>query len=290
VDKDVRAFAGRVTANYKTENLDGVYENIAIQNGDFQTFPLAYLEGQAPVADDEIALSLLSARDYEKSVGDTIEVIVDSSPRQLTVVGIYQDLTNGGRSAQAHLPWQSTDVLWYAVSVDFIDGTDIAAKVDEYSELFAPAKVVDIYGYISQTLESTIQQFTTVTLAVTVAAITVAVLITALFMRLMLARDRGQITIMKGLGFTSEHIRTQYLSAIISCLAIGLLLGTLAANTLGEGLIGLLMSSLGASRIDFVIDPLSSFLVCPALLLVPVLVTIVTAARPIQEYATYDRT
>lgn len=286
-DKDASAFAGRVTANYKTLNPDGKYENISIQNGDFTKFPIPYLHGGAPATGTEIALSLLNSREYGKSVGDFIEILADGELVRLTVCGIYQDLTNGGKSAQAHLPYRQENILWYAVLVDFAESADTTYKIESYNELFAPAKAVGIEGYISQTLTSTIRQFKTVTLVVSAVSIAVAALITALYLKLIFAKDRGQITIMKGLGFTVTHIQTQYVSSLALCLFLGMALGVAAANTLGELLVGALMSGMGASKISFVINPLMSFVVCPVLLLTAVTATTLFSVRSIRQYGNY---
>jgi len=283
-DSEVSAFAGQVTAIYKAQTPTGSYENINIQNGDFASFPIPYVQGAAPIADDEIALSLLNARDYEKGVGDTIDVLIDGKTTRLTVCGIYQDLTNGGKSAQAHVPYQSKDVLWYSVCLSFAENADAVSKIESFSELFAPAKVIDIDSYFSQTFASTIRQFEQITLIVSLVSIAVAILITALFVRMILVKDRRRIIIMKCLGFTSSHIRTQYVTALIVSLLIGLIVGTIAANTLGESLVGLLMSNMGASRISFVFNPFVSLLICPALLLLVVMATTFISAKTLYGY------
>ena len=286
-DKDVSVFSGRVTANYKTLNPDGNYENISIQNGDFSLFPIAYLHGGAPAIEGEIALSSLNARDFGKNTGDIMEIIVDGTPVRLTVCGVYQDLTNGGKSAQAHLPYRPENVLWYTAFLDFVETVDVASKTESYGELFAPAKVVEIDGYITETFVSTIRQFEDVTRVVFALSIAVAALVTALFLRLVLAKDRGQITIMKGLGFTYDNIRAQYVSAVALSLVVGVALGMIAANTLGEALVGALMSSMGASRISFVINPLVSLIACPAALLAAVLAATLLSTRSVRQYKNY---
>ncbi|MCL1913111.1 MAG: ABC transporter permease [Eubacteriaceae bacterium] len=286
-DKDVLAYAGRITANYKVLNLDGKYENISIQNGDYTTFPIPYLQGGAPATGNEIALSFLNARNYEKGVGDSIEIYINGKPRKLMVCGIYQDLTNGGKSAQACLPYNHGDVLWYAVSLDFEKTVDAVSKIASYNEQFAPAKVVGIETFASQTLASTIQQFGTVTLIVSMISIAVAVLVTALFLKMILAKDRSQITIMKGLGFNSSHIQSQYIAAFVFCLVLGLVLGVVGANTFGEMLIGALMSGIGASKISFIIKPVISFVACPLLLMLAVVITVLVSARSIHKCGSY---
>lgn len=54
-------------------------------------------------------------------------------------------------------------------------------------------------------------------------------------------------------------------------LIFGIVLGTLLANMLGEVLAGAIISSFGASTFKFVVDPLSSYLFCPLLMICSVL-------------------
>jgi putative ABC transport system permease protein len=47
---------------------------------------------------------------------------------------------------------------------------------------------------------------------------------------------------------------------------VGLLLGTLLANTLGEVLAGAVISSFGASAFRFVVNPISAYFFCPLMM------------------------
>ncbi|MDR0459041.1 MAG: ABC transporter permease [Coriobacteriales bacterium] len=283
-DPDVSVFAERVTANYQVLNPEGAYENLGIQNGDFSIFPLPYIAGRAPQSAQEIALSFLTADGYAKSVGDPIEIRVDADLVTLTVSGIYQDITNNGRSAQAMLPYQPEDVLWYTILLKFSEGVDQDAKLASFSDRFAPVKVNDVTSFTSQAMTSTINQFESVTRVVLIIAIAINALITGLFLKMLLAKDHRQIVIMKGLGLPNSSIRLQYLTSLVVCLIVSLGLGIVAANTLGESLVGLLLRNLGAARIEFVVDLVGGFILCPLLLSLAVLLTAVFSLGSIKRY------
>ena len=285
-DGDVSLYSERITASYKTINPDNELISIGIQNGDFTKFAVPYLSGKPPVAENEIALSLLNSKELDAKVGDTVKIIDGNKTYLLTVSGIYQDITNGGKSAQAHIEYKQENVLWYSVYVNF-NAVDAAAKIDKYNKLFAPAKVTGVEDYMSQTLNSTINQFESVTVVVSIISIIVAILITVLFIKMLLSKDKGQITIMKGLGFNSKHIKKQYISAMILCLITGVTIGVVLALTLGESFIGLLMSALGASKISFVIEPIMSFIVCPLSLLISITITTLLSSKAIKKFGNY---
>ncbi|NBF40450.1 MAG: FtsX-like permease family protein, partial [Spirochaetes bacterium] len=307
-DPDVARFAPLVTSLFTIVHETGETERLAIETGDFTVFPLDYLHGRAPRAEDEIALSYLNARDLEKKVGDTITLRREGAraaadrgasaagrgdaasgdagaARDLTmrVTGIYQDVTNGGRTAKAVLPPNTENFLASTVSLDLVPGTDITTKMHEYSELFAPARVTDLRGYLSQTLGNTIDGLIVVTAGATAVGIAVAVLITSLFLRMLISKDARRIAIMKSLGFSLRSLRVQYLTTALLLLTIGIGAGTFFSNTIGQRLVSLLWGFMGASQIRFVIDPLQAYVLMPLLLMLAVAATTMVSIRGIKE-------
>jgi len=286
-DKDVERFAPMVTSQFEVVLSNGEVEAINIETGDFTLFPLDYLDGVAPQNEGEIALSFLKAQDMDKGVGDSIMLLVDGQEQTLKVSGIYQDVTSGGRTAKAvlptGLPLDPENALWYTINLDLKSSDKIAEKAQEYATAFAPARVNDLEGYVAQTLGNTIAQLEKVTLIAIAAGLLVSVLMTALFLKMLIARDGSQIAIMKSLGFSLRHIRIQYLTKTLSLLAIGILLGTIFANTAGQRLVSMLWAFMGAAQISFVIDPLQAYLLFPLLLMLTVSVTTLFSITGIKD-------
>ena len=282
-DPDVEKYSPLVTSQYTMVGDDGAEETISIQTGDFSMFPLDYVEGKAPELSHEMALSSLNAREMEKGVGDTLVLMVDGQEREMRVSGIYQDVTNGGRTAKAVLPYDQQKVLWQAVSLDVSGGSSVDAKVQEYAEAFHPARVTDLEGYLSQTLGNTIAQLRKVTVVAVVVGLSVAALITSLFLTMLISKDSSQIAIMRSLGFSLHDIRVQYLSRALLLLGLGIVAGTVFSNTLGQRLVSSLWALMGASQIKFVIDPIRAYVLLPALLMVAVGLTTLLSIRGVKE-------
>jgi len=77
--------------------------------------------------------------------------------------------------------------------------------------------------------------------------------------------------VMKAFGFTNSDIKAQYVARTVFVLIVGVLLGTLLANTLGEALTGAVFGSLGTSSFKFVINPLAAYLLSPLVMMSAVL-------------------
>ncbi|WP_338551709.1 ABC transporter permease [Paenibacillus sp. KS-LC4] len=272
-DSDVERYSPLVTSSYKMRSDDGVYENVSVQTGDFSLFPLAYLSGAAPAANDEIALSYLHAKERGKQLGDTLTLIVAGEKRVLKLTGIYQDVTNGGKTAKALLPYEPHSVLWYMVSLDVKPGVAIGEKRAEYAAAFYPAKVTFMDDYLSQTLGSTINQLQKITVLTLAAALAIALLITALFFNMLIVKDASEIVIMRSLGFSLKNIRQQYIIRSLAVLLAGIVLGTAAAGSVGQGAVSMLMSFVGAARVEFVVNPLVAYVLIPLIFLAVGLVT-----------------
>jgi putative ABC transport system permease protein len=278
-DPDVAKLSPLVTSQFKVKQSDGTLETLNIETGDFSLFPLDYVQGTAPQQENEIALSYLNASEMEKQIGDNVTLIIERQEREMVVSGIYQDITNGGRTAKAALPYNPQTVLWYTINLDLAPEANIEEKVAEYSQIFDPARVTDTASFVSQTVGNTVQQLKIVTIVAIVVGLALSVLITSLFMMMLITKDTNQVAIMRSLGFSLRHIRTQYLTRALFLLAFGIVLGTLFSNTLGQQLVSVAFSLQGASHIRFVIDPLNAYVMYPLLLMVTVAATTILSTR-----------
>ncbi|MDH6369432.1 putative ABC transport system permease protein [Paenibacillus sp. PastF-3] len=276
-DSDIAKFSPLITSRFKVLSSDGVWENINVETGDFSIFPLTYVNGGTPESREEIALSDLNAKEWNKRVGDSVLLEVDGTSKKLKVSGIYQDITNGGRTAKARLPYDPKSVLWYIVALDVNPNVSVQEKMDQYAKLFYPAKVTPLESYLSQTLGNTIRQLKLVTGLSIAISISISVLITALFLKMLLAKDVSQIAILRSIGFTLEDIRKQYQVRLLLVSGFGIILGTFAANTIGQKFTQLLGSFMGASKIQFVVNPVVAYLVLPLFFMLIVALTTVVS-------------
>ncbi len=277
-DEDIWQYAAFVTGTFPVMDAAGNWTTLKVESGDFTAFPVEYTEGSSPQTDTEIALSAMNAEELDVRVGDTITLLVADRQRDMTVCGIYQDVTNGGLTAKAHLPVHEADALWYVVSVSMRQDVDVAEKQDEYSTLFSGSRVMDMADYLNQTLGSITSQIGLAAILAVVVALILGILITAMFFTMLLAKDAGQSAIMKSLGFTNRDLNTQYLLRALAVLLAGIVSGTLAAGVLGQKLAGLLLATMGASHISFVVNPFISYLLIPALLVCGVGITCVISS------------
>ncbi|WP_413367315.1 ABC transporter permease [Lysinibacillus sp. 3P01SB] len=271
-DRTISNYAVLTTKIFRAKMEDGTEENLKVELGDHYAFPIAYSQGKAPVNENEIALSSINADEMNKKVGDAITLVVEGEEKDFSVSGIYSDITNGGKTAKAVFTDNSAEIMWSIINAELSDTSIIDDKVSEYASKFSYAKVSDVTEFVTQTFGSTIRSVETASYAAIVVSLIITVLITLLFMKMLTVKDRAAIALMKALGFTKSDIKLQYISRSVFVLIIGIVLGTLLANTLGEVLAGAVISSFGADSFQFTVNPLSAYFLCPLLMVCAVLI------------------
>lgn len=268
-DKEIRSFKTYASCRFEVFGEEG-WEDIQIECGDYSDFKLSYLKGRGPEKAGEIALSTMNARKYSVEVGDILKLGIAGNETIYLVCGIYQDVTNGGYTAKMIYRYAQEDVIKYTYFINTVDGVLPDVKASELAEKLPYAKVIPVEDYLAQTFDMVIDPLSQAVVAVIVVAIFITLLITVLFLKLNTAREYGQIANMKAIGFSVSDIRLQYIAKTGIVAVIGILTGFLISNTLGEAMVGALLSAagFGVSVIDFAIRPMEVYLLYPAMVII----------------------
>lgn len=271
-DRTISKYAVLTTKTLGVKMEDGSEKRIKIELGDHSVFPVKYSVGRAPAAEDEIALSVMNADALGKKAGDVITLAAPGKEKNLTVCGIYSDITNGGKTAKAVFREPSAEIMWGVICAELTDKALVEGKISEYAEKFDFAKISGIDEYITQTFGPTISSVGRASVSAIALALLITVLVTLLFMRMLVIKDRYSIAVMRAFGFIDSDIRLQYVVRSVFVLLAGIILGILLANTLGEVLAGMVISSFGAASFRFEVDPRSTYLLCPMMMVCSVLI------------------
>lgn len=266
-DSEIESYALFISKVFQIKLDNGTIENLKVELGDHTVFPLKYIEGRVPIKENEIALSAINAEELEKNIGDRITLVTSSEEKQLIVCGIYSDITNGGKTAKAVFKDNNTKTIWSVICANLNKKEQMASKIFEYVEHFPYSKVSSIDEYMAQTFGQTLQSVKAASLSAIFVSVVITLLVTLLFMKLLVAKDRYSIAVLRAIGFTNSDIRCQYVWRSTFVLVMGIILGTILAGTLGEKLSAIAISSFGATTFQFTINPLSTYLVFPMILL-----------------------
>lgn len=252
--------------DYKTE--EGKRQKLWIDSGNQSQFPIQYIFGKAPLAEDEIALSKLASDELGKKEGDRLILLLGEKESPFVVSGIYSDLTNGGKSAKINFEIDSKDETWTMLAIGLKERVKASELIKAYQKRYFFAKFTDTETYLNQIFGNTIEILKKTTLIALVISLFLIFLIVGLFVRMMYLKDRGQNAILKALGFNHRDLYLYYRIKILFSLLVGLLIGYFLIWTVGDKLMQMVLSFIGVYGVHFVRQGFLMYLLLPFLIFI----------------------
>lgn len=252
-DADVEKYVVLKTRSYSMCLPDGSTSGLMVEEGDHSVFPVRYEKGGAPKEKGQIALSALNAKETGLTVGDHLLLNTENGAETYTVCGIYSDITNGGKTAKAcRIADEKAPVMWSVFYVSLKDHVAEKTWIKRYQ--YPEIKVTDIADYVKGTYGQTLKEIKLA--AVVAGGISAGILfvVTALFLRLTIEKNRYAISLKKAIGFCSRDIKRSYRIRGFLPAFFGIVTGILFGNTCGEKLCGSILTSFGAEGFSFVTD------------------------------------
>lgn len=250
-DRDIHASSIYETTSLQAKSKENSLETLYLETGNLSAFPLTYLQGREPLKKKEIALSVLSSVLLQKKVGEKMTLVTNGHEIEKTVTGIYQDVTNGGKTAKAiSQPFPQT-ALWKTIQIKLNQGVEIEEKKTVFEKEISPAKVTDMKEYVHQTIGSTASLVKVVAFLSTIAAFGIASLILFIFLHMLKAKDSSRNHLLRTIGFSKKDVTVQYMTSFIIVISLGTFIGTIAVHTIGPALMSVGGASLGASSLKW---------------------------------------
>ena len=253
-DSDVKEYALYQTCSTPVTLNDGTTMNMLMEWGNHTLFPVSYSKGSAPQKDGELALSYLLSEELGLYPGDAIWVKKSETYEKCTISGIYSDITNGGKTVKLFADdiSKTENVMWQIAYLTLKEKASYNNFADKYTA--QGAEVVDILSRVRGTYGPTLMQVKTASILINMVAVVIIFFIIMLFVRMIIANERYQISIKKALGFKSANIRNTFWKSCLMYVIAGIIIGTICGCILGEGICGMALKSLGAVRFKFVIN------------------------------------
>lgn len=250
-DKDIKEYALYQTSLLPVRLADGTAMNMLMEQGDHRSFSVIYSQGCAPAREGEAALSYLLSEELGLYPGDEIFVKTAEEYEKCIITGIYSDITNGGKTAKLFAEYLDNEenVMWRIAYVTLTDDADR----EDYTARYAAkgAEVTDIASQVQGTYGPTLNQVWQVSILVKLVSSLIILLVIMMFVRMMIANRRNMISIKKAMGFRSLDIKKSFWKSCAPYTLAGIIFGTVCGCTLGEGICGAALKSLGAEGFRF---------------------------------------
>lgn len=270
------------------KHCDNVCKSLAFQGIDTTTDQYVYFEGTAPQNTNEIAMTKLIAEKLNAKIGDTVTISQLEGDKEYIITALFQSMNNMGEGVRFH---ENTE-LSFAQSAGFLafqinftnnpDKKEIQSRIEKIENIYDTDKVHTAGEYVEQVTgaSSMVDAIRILVLAVMIIVIT---LVTILMERSFITKERGEIALLKAVGFKNGKIISWHTLrfVIVAVISATISLATILPFT--SLTVGPIFCFMGANYgIQYNIVPLEVFFIYPLIVLVTTLVSAFITAQHIR--------
>lgn len=285
----VKQISAEATFNLRVRKGDESFKSLASQGIGSTADQYAYEEGTAPEYTDEVALAEVTAEAIHASIGDTVYITSGEEVKPYTVTAIYQSMVNMGEGIRFHedakLDYSGCSGT-FGVQVQLADEEDMENMDDTITDiepLFPNARVENAETFIGNMIGGISDQLASLKVLILVVAIAINILVVALMQKMFLIREKGEMGMMKAVGFTNLAIIKWQTKRIALVLFAGILVGTLTGTPFSQITAGQVFHFMGVSRIEFQINPLEVYVIYPLCLFVTTVLGCIITMRKVRK-------
>lgn len=248
-----------------------------------------YLEGTAPQNKNEIAMSYVVADRLGVSIGDTVTVKTLDSETECMITAVYQTMMSLGNNIRLY-PGQTYSfqnlVGLNDFQIRFHDAPSSAEnekRIKTIKEMYPDSNVMNAGNYVDYCVGGVGGIMDGVTGLLLPVIILIDVLVAVLMEKSFLTRERGEIAMLKAIGFKNRSIILWQTLRIAIIMIAAVLLSVALADTIGKLSTGGIFQMMGAKNIIFDMDILKTFVIYPAIVLATTVFSVFLTALSVRK-------
>lgn len=239
--------------------------------GDVTADDYVYLEGSAPQDCGEVGISHLIAEKLGVQTGDTVCIKNGDTSAKYMVTAIFQTMNNMGEGIRFYEKEQ-LDYAYvfgsFGVQLRYTDSPDsneLEKRKELLKELFADYEVYTAGEYISEMTGDISGQMKGMKQLILAVVLCINILVTVLMVKSFLAKEKGEIAMLKAIGFGNLSLALWQALRIGIVLFLAAVIGTVLSTPLSQVSVGPVFRIMGAQSIEFEIKPLEVYVMYPLL-------------------------
>lgn len=260
----------RMTVSYNGKKAS----SLAFQGlGGVTTDKYAYLEGTPPQNKGEIALSRLVADKIGADIGDTVQVKNGEQVKEYMITATLQTMNNMGEGIRFY-PEEELDYSYisgcFGLQVKYKDSPDseeLERRKELLKEFYPDNKVYTAGEYIGYMIGDVAGQLQGIKYMILAVVLCINVLVTVLMVKSFITKEKGEIAVLKAVGFRNSSLVAWQTLRIGIVLLISIVIGTLLSTPLSKLTVEPIFKMMGAVSIKFTIVPTEVYVFYPLIVL-----------------------
>lgn len=251
------------------------------ENNDF----LTYLEGEAPTLENEIAISRAILEQNDWQIGDTVEVGLTNGTKKMLITGTYSDYMQLGKSARMNPEIDlSSEIMFQYWNIMADVKTDLTQQelADKMEKLFPDYKWTTAQEVVDRNVGGIQENLKSMLVPMTGMLCAVIMLITLLMERLFIAREKGEIAMMKSMGYKNRTIRLWQVLRMVWVALVSMIAAVPLSFVSNQFILKPIFAIMGA-EVEIQVVPWQVYGLYPGVLLVGIILATVIAAVKVKQ-------
>lgn len=233
-----------------------------------------YEEGTVPEYENEVAITRYTAEKIDAKLGDTIYVTVGEKEKPFIITAYFQSMNNMGDgirfTEEAELNYANAiGTMGAQVTLaDEVTKEERDAIIEEIKEFMPDIFVQDTVGFLHRMLGGFLDDIAAMKGGILAIVILINVLVVVLMQKMFLIRERGEMAMLKAVGFSNRSIIAWQTKRIMLVLFLGIVLGSLTGTPFSQVTSGQVFKIMGADKITFQINPIEIYVIYPVIIFV----------------------
>ncbi len=242
--------------------------------GDTDDGMYPYIEGTPPENCGEIAISSVVAEKTGAGIGDDAEVKMGGVTKTYIITAIFQSMQNMGASIRFYhgedTAGKNLDgVLGIQVRYKDNPGSSVLSGRKKFLEsLYPDDKVYSVGDYVNSLIGDIGGQISGVKNLIFGVVICINMLVTVLMVKSFITKEKGEIAILKAIGFKNISLLAWQTLRIVIILLVSAVSGILLSSPLSQLLIAPVFRMMGAYSIEFDINVFEVYMFYPFIVLI----------------------
>lgn len=243
-------------------------------------------KGSAPKEKNEIAFSEKQAEKMHVKIGDTVHVMLNGTNQQFIITGFYQNYLNMGSSAALSEKVDVSNIklsgIW-TYQCYFKNHTFTKELNQQLKKEFTQYSIKDAQQVMAGQLGSTSNQLGELKKVILILIFAVNILITLLMTKIFILNEKGQIALLKNIGFSNFSVRMWQTTRMGIILCMSVFFGAVISIPLNTLALRPIFGMMGATHMVIAVNASEVYLKYPLFLLALVCITTYAATARIKN-------
>lgn len=262
--------------------------------GDITADRYVYLEGSAPQDADEVGISHLIAARLGAQIGDTVSIQCGNEQRSYLVTAIFQTMNNLGEgirfSEKEELDYRFVFGS-FGIQIRYTDDPDnkqLEQRKEQLKDWFADYEVYTAGEYVNEMIGDISGQLKGMKYLILTVVLCINMLVTVLMVKSFLTKEKGEIAMLKAIGFKNVSLAVWQTLRIGIVLFISSVIGTALSAPISHLCVTPIFQMMGAQSIAFDIRPMEVYVLYPLVVFAVTVIAGMCAAMQVKKIPASD--